>query len=619
MVRFFPALLLTLLLGACTASRPLPPSEAPPLVLGDLVLDRDTLWQGRILIDGAVQVPRGLTLTIAPGTEIAFVRRDLDEDGLGDATLMVDGRLLARGTRAAPIVFRSAEADPQPGDWLEIHINFSPEVHLQYCEIRDSAHGIHAHFTRGLVENSIIRHNIDGTRLGRARFTIRNSLIEHNLSKGINFRDSQVEVRDNILRYNGAGVFLFEMDRDSIIQGNNFHDNEYHVRLGDFFTGAVRTGENWWGSSDPSQIAARIYDQALDPDIGTVSVVPAAAWLDDTGPRDALALEPLRRHETQGFVDAPPLLADGLILHASWDGTLRALDGKGRQRWRQAFADVLDAPLAGDGERVFGQTWGREVFALALADGRPLWRFTYAESPADDHRQGGLVVAGDLVLVPAWNGTLHALDRSSGAQRWSFDSGAVLRAAPAVAADRCYLVDAAGTVSALDLNGRLLWRRGLDEPLPAAPVSTPEGLAVLGKEGTLTLLSPQGEILWRRPLAEPCFYAAPVYTEGTLLVATAGAGLWRLSAADGSVLWRRPLAGPSYATPLVHGGRIFVGDNSGVLEVFNLESGASLTRLQVGGAIQGAPRALGDQLLFGARDQALHVVRIVDAEITAED
>ncbi|WP_305045895.1 outer membrane protein assembly factor BamB family protein [Geoalkalibacter sp.] len=611
-MRRLAVFLLALLLGACAAPRP--PVEVPQMVLGDLVLREDTLWQGRILIDGTVQVPRGLTLTIAPGSDIAFVRRDRDEDGLGDAGLSVDGRLIARGTRGAPIVFRSAEADPQPGDWLEIHINFSPEVHLRYCEIRDSAHGIHAHFARGLVEDSIIRRNIDGTRLGRARFAIRNSLIEHNLSKGINFRDSEVEVTANIIRHNAAGIFLFEMDRGSAIHGNNFHDNEYHVRLGDFFTGEVQTRDNWWGTSDPAAIRARIYDQALDPDIGTVSIAPAPTWVENTGPRDALTLVPLRRYAAEGFVDAPPLVVGSLVLSASWDGTLRALDAQGQQRWQRTFDDVLDAPLASDGERVFGQTWGREVFALAVKDGRPLWRFTYPESPADDHRQGGLVVAGDLVLVPAWNGTLHALERISGAQRWSFAAGAVLRAAPAVGPDRCYLVDEAGKLSALDLDGRLLWQINLKEPLLVAPTLTPSGLAVLGKEGTLSLVSLQGEVLWRRPLAEPCFYAAPAYHEGTLLVATAGGGLWRLNAADGSIVWRRPLAGPSYATPLVHGGRIFVGDNQGVLEVFNLESAASLARLEVDGAIQGAPRVQGDLLMFGARDGALHLVEILEPQ-----
>ncbi|KIH75582.1 Outer membrane protein assembly factor BamB, contains PQQ-like beta-propeller repeat [Geoalkalibacter ferrihydriticus] len=607
-MRALLVVLIALATAACAAPRHAEP-PAEPLVLHDSVLDEDTYWSGSILIDGSVKVARGATLTIAPGTDIAFVRRDLSQDGLGDATLEVDGRLIARGTRSAPIVFRSAEAEPRAGDWLEIHINFSPEVHLQFCELRDSAYGVHAHFTRGIIEDCVIRNNIDGTRLGNSRFTIRNNLVEHNISKGINFRDSQIEITRNIFRYNPAGIFLFEKDRSSPIHQNNFYANEFHLRLGDFFVGDVAPHDNWWGSTDAKTIAEHIYDSRIDPEIGTVTVAPADSWRPGSGPRDAVQLEEVRRHVSQGFVDAPPLPVGGPVLAASWDGTLSAFDDRGRRVWRRQLGEVIDAPLAADAQAVFGQTWGREVFALSLRDGRLLWRFVYEPSPADDHRQGGVVLLDDLLLVPAWNGTLHALDKKSGAPRWSFDAGDALRAAPTVHDGYIYLADTAGRISALHRDGRLHWQLSLEEPLLSAPALTPQGLVVLGRAGTLTALSFAGEILWQRALDETCFYAAPVFVDATLVVATAGGGLWRLSA-DGQVIWRSTLSGPSYATPLVHQGRIFVGDNNGNLEVFNLDSGESLARWPVGEAIQGAPAALGQQVLFGARDGALHVLRV---------
>ncbi|WP_429884550.1 PQQ-binding-like beta-propeller repeat protein [Geoalkalibacter halelectricus] len=605
-------LILLVGLSGCALPRAGEAPEPEPLVLGNTLIDEDTLWSGQVLIDGWVKVARGVTLTIAPGTEVAFVRRDLTLDGLGDATIDVDGRLIARGTRDAPIVFRSAEASPQAGDWLEIQSNFSPEVHLQYCEIRDSAHGIHAHFTRGVIEDCIIRNNIDGTRIGNSRFVIRNNLVEHNISKGINFRDSRIEVTRNIFRYNPAGIFLFELDRDSPIHQNNFYANEYHFRLGDFFTGDVYPRDNWWGSADPAVIAAHIYDSRMDDEVGTVTPAPAPGWRAGSGPRDALDLVPVASYSTAGFVDAPPLVAGDRLLVASWDGTLSALDAQGRQVWRRQLGEVLDAPLAADGERIYGQSWKPEVFALRLRDGRPLWRFPYAPSPADDHRQGGVVLLDDLVLVPAWNGTLHALDKLTGTPRWSFDSGAALRAAPALDEERIYLADTGGRLSALDLQGQLLWQWAGDEPLLAVPQLIPQGVVVLGRGGTLRAFSRDGEILWQQELNETCFYAAPVPVDTTLVVATAGSGLWRLSAATGEVIWRAQLSGPSYATPLVHRGRIFVGDNDGTLEIFGLDGGDSLARTTVSGAIQGAPAIFQDHLVFGARDGALHRLRIED-------
>ena len=41
---------------------------------------------------------------------------------------------------------------------------------------------------------------------------------------------------------------------------------------------------------------------------------------------------------------------------------------------------------------------------------------------------GGLLLAEGQLLVPAWNGTLYALDPQSGREFWSFAARAPLRA-----------------------------------------------------------------------------------------------------------------------------------------------------------------------------------------------
>lgn len=269
------------LVNFCLRATPKP----APLVLNNLVIEKDTTWNGSILIDGRVEVLRSATLTIAPGTNIAFVYRDEDRDGLGDGTLVVKGELLAVGTAQQPIRFRSAKADPQPGDWLEIAVDFSKNVHFRYCEFRDSAYTLHAHFTRGIVEDSHIHHNIDGCRIGQATFTFQHNLIEQNTGKGINFRNSRVTVLNNQIQNNVAGIFLFENDQPFEITGNNLINNQYQLRLGDFYTADVSLQGNWWGSSDLNEIKEQIYDHRVDAEIGSVSIRPLAEKLNNVGPR----------------------------------------------------------------------------------------------------------------------------------------------------------------------------------------------------------------------------------------------------------------------------------------------------------------------------------------------
>lgn len=606
-------LLLLLFLGL-TACAPLAPATQVQR-FQDAMLTADTVWRGSILIDGQVKVAKGVTLTIEPGTDIAFVRKDLNQDGLGDGTLIVEGRLLALGTRAQPIRFRSAAADPQPGDWLEIHSDFSKEIHLRYCEIRDSAYTLHAHFSRGIVEDCHIHHNIDGCRLGEATFTLRHNLIEHNQGKGINFRNATVDIHRNIIRRNGAGIFLFESNRSATIEQNNLYANRDNFRLGDFFTDDVRLGENWWGSADPQQAEATIFDRRQDPTIGgvTLNPGPAPVWIEGAGPRDALSLGQVWRVKTGGFVDATAVVAGDLAYLPGWDGQLYALTAKGEIRWQADLGAEADGTVALDEQSVYVQSWDRQVLALDRSSGAVRWRFSYLPSLADDHRQAGLLRVEDLLLVPAWNGTLYALDASSGSLRWQFATLGPLRAAPILDADRIYLAAGDGSLHALSLTGEPLWSVRFESPLLSVPALSAAGPVVVDRQGQLIAFDRNGAERWRRALGELCYYGAPLIDGEALFLATAGAGLWKIDLETGAVVWRQSLPHPSYATPLVHNGRLFVGDNGGLLTVIGRNSGEKLASFAAGGAIQGQVTPFAGRLLFGARDQQIYALELQPA------
>ena len=588
--------------------------DKPEVFLKDHHIGNDQTWSGRVIIDGQVKVGKNATLTILPGTEVSFVPRDADADGLGDAVLAVEGRLLALGTRRQPIKFHSASESPKPGDWLEIRVDFSREVHLRYCEIRDSAYTLHAHFTRGIVEDSHIHHNIDGCRLGQAQFTFRNNLIEHNEGKGINFRNAKVDVHHNILRFNGSGIFLFESDRPFTVRQNNIYANLDNFRLGDFYTGDVALRDNWWGSSDRNEAQQTIYDHSKDPELGKVTIAPAQEWVAGTGPRDALELTQAWQYATGGYIDADMVAQDGRLYVASWDGRMHVLDDQGRLLWTRDLNDTLDATPALDQIRLFVQTWSREVYALDRVNGHLLWRFDYSPSRADDHRQGGLLKVGDQVLVPAWNGTLFSLDAATGEKHWSFYGGQPLRSQPAFDGTRLYLASGGGTLSVLARDGTLLWQHDAQAPLLSTPTLLSNGVAVVDRKGRLQAFDSSGKLLWERALEEPCFYASAVYNDGALYIATAGSALWKLDAATGKPVWRTALSGPSYAKPLISDGRIFVGDNSGTLQVVGADSGDLLSRVKIDREIQTAPLTWSGLLLVGSRDHNVHAFSVIDQE-----
>jgi hypothetical protein len=49
------------------------------------------------------------------------------------------------------------------------------------------------------------------------------------------------------------------------------------VRLGDFYRGGKRLGENWFGTTDLAAIRKRVFDSQDDPALGPLEFVPAPA------------------------------------------------------------------------------------------------------------------------------------------------------------------------------------------------------------------------------------------------------------------------------------------------------------------------------------------------------
>jgi hypothetical protein len=78
--------------------------------ISSITLTSDTLW----ILKGVVSVPAGETLTIEPGTTIVG-----DKASLGTLVVQRGGKLDARGTAEAPIVFTSAlpVGEREEGDW----------------------------------------------------------------------------------------------------------------------------------------------------------------------------------------------------------------------------------------------------------------------------------------------------------------------------------------------------------------------------------------------------------------------------------------------------------------------------------------------------------------------
>ena len=276
---------LALLLCGCAAPAPRP-EEAHGGRGGLPVrgLDRDETWSGEVRIRGQVVVPKGVRLTILPGTVIRFERIDVDGDGIGDSELYVEGELLAEGTADQPIRFTSAEAVPAPRDWKYLFINLSRKALLSHCISEYAFSGVQIHFSHAYVNRCLFRRSVDGFRFSTARGTFERNLMTENVY-GVRYeeRNSKAILTRNEITGNRVGVFcVMESPGRIVIRENRIHGNaDYDFKLGNRQRGDIPAQGNWWGTGDPSRIREKIFDRRIEPELGKVLFEP---FLDEPPP-----------------------------------------------------------------------------------------------------------------------------------------------------------------------------------------------------------------------------------------------------------------------------------------------------------------------------------------------
>lgn len=249
------------------------------------------------------------------------------------------------------------------------------------------------------------------------------------------------------------------------------------------------------------------------------------------------------------------------------DGGLTAFGADGETRWR-AETDGPARGVAASADRVYAVTDGDELVAFAPDDGERLWSADSDDSGGDValagtvdgtyvHREatatstevtafapdgerrwsatlsaGGVgnarpVLVDDTLYVPA-RGSLFALDREDGDDRWSHSAGS--RGSPAVADGAVYLSDGE-RVSALDAaNGEERWRFAPEgwRARVSAPAAA-EGVAYVGGRSALYALDGDGgSVRWRVDSGE--VRGAPIVVGRTVVVVSRDGylrGHWR--------------------------------------------------------------------------------------------
>ena len=192
-------------------------------------------WSGEIVLSQPVTVPKGVTLAIAAGTRIRATK--------AEATLVISGTLLARGTAEKPIIF-----DTPPG-WQGIHFFEAPEVsELEHLTIDGAATAISSIAAKFAVRFCSFTGNGTAIKLLRESYPLvedcrfadndiaidnemksvatirRNRFTGHKNSAIIASHNSGGPIIDNLFEKNSQAIALLQKYPDRV-ENNRFIEN----------------------------------------------------------------------------------------------------------------------------------------------------------------------------------------------------------------------------------------------------------------------------------------------------------------------------------------------------------------------------------------------------------
>lgn len=275
----------------------------------------------------------------------------------------------------------------------------------------------------------------------------------------------------------------------------------------------------------------RIWTASLGSEVGSATplVVDGLAIVGDEA-GIVHALDPATgaerwRTTIDGPIGGSLASSGGLAITATRTGTAVALKPKtGEVAWRTAFVHggVSRSIAASDDAAYFALDGGWFV-ALRSADGSLLWEAQVATvgGGGTPTAAGGLVYAAAGLDAQPGDAALVALDRTTGQERWRYTSpeGAAVYA-PAVGGGRAYAIAEDGTVVALDAtSGTTVWAVNSGAPNDAPPSLVGSTLYVADTDGSLIAFATgDGAEVWRAPIVGVPY--AAVITHGLVLLGT---------------------------------------------------------------------------------------------------
>ena len=272
-----------------------------------------------------------------------------------------------------------------------------------------------------------------------------------------------------------------------------------------------------------------------------------------------------------GAIQGSPVIAGNLAIVPLSGGreSVVAYDlMEGKVRWHYAGGDIHVSPLL-LGTFLYVANTNGVMTCLTLSAGEKIWTYALPSNTTLKGIRSSPAGQDSSVVFGADDGYLYCCDARTGSFRWRVNAGGPVQATPVIHDGMVFVGTLAGTFVAVRLNdGVLQWTGNPGAQIYGAAIVDSSHVIVGTTGGHIVAMDPaSGKVRWDSDLRSPV--DSGLLGAGDLLYAgTLKKEFIALKRSTGEVIWRTITAGRIKTTPVVGLGRVFVAQDSPVIQAF---------------------------------------------------
>jgi outer membrane protein assembly factor BamB len=271
-------------------------------------------------------------------------------------------------------------------------------------------------------------------------------------------------------------------------------------------------------------------------------------------------------------------------------------------KWVLPAASTSECPPTVAGGLAYIGSDDGTVYAVDATTGAPKWTFTTG-GPV----QSAPAVAFGIVFVGSYDGKVYALNATTGAKIWSFNTGGDVVAAPTVDGGVVYVDSFSGSVDALAAStGTPLWSFATGGMMLSSPAVSNGDVYVGSNDGNVYALNAaNGAKVWSFTTGS-FVQSSPAVVKGVVYIGSDDHDVYALNANSGAKVWSFTTGGNVVSSPAVSGSTVYVGSEDGSLYALKTSTGTKLWSDATGAAVDSSPAVANDVVYVGSNSHTLY-------------